>query len=280
MAEDFDLEILRGRLHVHQFGELPDVPVFCVPGLSSNSRVFDALGEYRLERGAGTVAFDLRGRGWSDITPAGTYGWEHHAQDLFEAADAMGVECFDLVGHSMGAFVGMTAVSLDRDRRIRRLVLIDGLGAPTATALTAIVAGLARLKAPFPTRDSYVEAVRLAGMASPWNDYWERHYRYDLIETELGVRPRTDLAAVMEDATYGSTRDVRALWPLIACPTLLLRAAVPLGGPDGFIVTREDYDAFLHAARDARGVEINANHFGIAVDPASLAAIHEFVEAP
>lgn len=279
MAEDFDVEILRGRLHAHQFGELPEVPVFCIPGLSSNSRVFDAFGEYRQARSTGIVAFDLRGRGWSDITPAGTYGWEHHAQDLFEAADAMGVERFDLVGHSMGAFVSMAAASLDRDHRIRRIVLIDGLGIPTQTALAAIVAGLARLKAPFPTRDAYVEAVRLAGMAAPWNDYWERHYRYDLIETELGIRSRTDLAAVTEDATYGGTHDVRSYWPLLTAPTLLLRATVPLGGPDGFIVTREDYDAFLHQAPQRRGEEIAANHFGIAVDPASLAAMDAFLQA-
>lgn len=279
MAEDFDLEILRGRLRAHQFGDLPDVPVFCVPGLSSNSRVFDALGEYRQARARGIVAFDLRGRGLSDITPPGTYGWEHHAQDLFEAADAMGVERFDLVGHSMGAFVGMTAVSLDRDHRIRRLVLIDGLGIPTQTALTAIVAGIGRLKNPFPTRDAYIQAVSSTGMVVPWNEYWERHYRYDLIDTDAGVGSRTDLAAVTEDATYGGTHDVRKLWPLISVPTLLLRATVPLGGKDGFIVTRADYDAFLHNAPDARGVEIDANHFGIAVDPASLAAIDEFIEA-
>ena len=40
----------------------------------------------------------------------------------------MGIEQFDYVGHSMGAFIGMTAASLDRGKHIRRLVLIDGLG--------------------------------------------------------------------------------------------------------------------------------------------------------
>ena len=279
MAEDFDLEILRGRLHAHQFGKLPEVPVFCVPGLSSNSRVFDALGEFRQEHGAGIVAFDLRGRGWSEIGPPGTYGWEHHAQDLFEAADAMNVEHFDLIGHSMGAFVSMTAVSIDRDRRIRRVVLIDGLGIPTQTSITAILAGLARLKGTFPTRDAYVEAVRSAGLATPWNRYWEAHYRYDLIDTDDGVRPRTDLAAVTEDAAYGGTHDVRALWPLMTVPTLVLRATVPIGGPDGFIVSREDYDAFLRDVPNARGEEIAANHFSVAVDPKSLEAMHAFIES-
>lgn len=279
MAQDFDVETLRGRLRVHQFGELGDVPVFCVPGLSSNSRVFDPLGEYREARGRGIVAFDLRGRGWSEVTAAGTYGWENHARDLFETADTLSIEQFDLVGHSMGAFVGMTAVSIDRAKRIRRLVLIDGLGIPAQTALAAIIAGLARLKDPFPSKDTYVEAVRSAGMAAPWNEYWERHYRYDLIETENGARPRTNLAAVTEDATYGASHDVRAFWPMLRVPTLMLRAAVPLGGEDGFIVTRQDYDAFLRATPSARGAEIAANHFGIAVDPETVTAIDEFLSS-
>jgi pimeloyl-ACP methyl ester carboxylesterase len=277
VAQDFDVETLRGRLRLHQFGELDDVPVFCVPGLSSNSRVFDPLGEYREARGRGIVAFDLRGRGWSEVSPAGTYGWENHARDLFETADAMSIDRFDIVGHSMGAFVGMTAVSLDRAKRIRRLVLIDGLGLPTQTALKAIVAGLARLKDPFPSKDAYVEAVRQVGTATPWSEYWDRHYRYDLVETEQGIRPKTDLAAVTEDATYGASHDLRALWPMLALPTLLLRATVPLGGPDGFIVTREDYDAFLHSTPSARGVEIAANHFGIAVDPEAVKDIDGFL---
>ncbi len=280
MAQDFDVETLRGRLRVHQFGALGEVPVFCVPGLSSNSRVFDPLGEYREARGRGILAFDLRGRGWSDVTPAGTYGWENHARDLFEAADALSVERFDIVGHSMGAFVGMTAVSIDRAKRIRRLVLIDGLGIPTQTALNAIVAGLGRLKNPFPTKDDYVEAVRGAGMATPWNQYWDRHYRYDLIDTDNAIRSRTDLAAVTEDAMYGGSHDLRALWPMLQLPTLILRATVPLGGPDGFIVTPEDYEAFLRATPTARGIEVPANHFGIAVDPLSVQAIDAFLEEP
>jgi len=278
VAQDFDIKTSRGRLRLHQFETLPTVPVFCLPGLSSNSRVFDALGEYRSARGRGILAFDLRGRGWSDITAPGTYGWVNHALDLFETADALGVERFDLVGHSMGAFASMAASKMDADRRIRRIVLIDGLGIPTQSGLAAIVAGLARLRGAFATRTAYVDAVRNAGLASPWNAYWERHYRYDLIETAAGVRSRTDVAAVTEDAQYGATQDVRALWPRLVAPALVLRAMVPLGrARDSFIVTRADYDAFLQRSPHARGAEIEANHFGIVMDPASLAAIDAFL---
>ncbi|HTC31318.1 MAG TPA: alpha/beta fold hydrolase [Candidatus Acidoferrum sp.] len=280
MAQDFDLELLRGRLRAQRFGDISNrVPALCIPGLSSNSRVFNRLGAQFERDGHPMVAFDLRGRGWSDITEKGTYGWENHARDILEAADAMGIERFDYVGHSMGAFIGMAAVALDRGAHIRRLVLIDGLGVPAATALSAILAGLVRLKNTFATADEYVSAVREMGLAAPWNDLWEAHYRYDLITDNGNVRPRTDAAAVGEDAVYGGTQDPRAIWPLLTVPTLLLRATVPLGdAPDAFVVTKADYDDFLATVPTATGVEISANHFGIMAAQETLDAIERFLQ--
>ena len=277
MAQELDVATRRGRLRVRRFGPATATAAICVPGLSSNSRVFDALGEYCEARGRSIVAVDLRGRGWSEITPRGSYGWETHASDLFDIAEALELERFDLVGHSMGAFVSMTAAAMESSARIARIVLIDGVGVPSQRAIAAIVAGLARLRGTFATADAYIEAIRGAGMASPWNAYWDRHYRYDLLDDARGVHPRTDAAAVAEDTAYGAARNVRELWPFVKQPALVLRATVPLGGADGFVVTRADYEAFLRMHPSAQGVEIAANHYGIVVDPATLEAIGAFL---
>jgi len=276
MAQDFDVATRRGRLRVRRFGADAPLATICVPGLSSNSRVFDALGERLEAHGGGIVAVDLRGRGWSEITPPGTYGWEAHASDLFDVAEALRIERFNIVGHSMGAYIAMRAACIE-PTRIARLVLIDGLGVPSQTALAAIRSGLVRLTGTFASADAYVAAVRDAGLAAPWNAYWDRHYRYDLIEDGASVRPRTNLAAVTEDAAYGAGQDVRAGWPRIIQNTLVVRAALPLGGPDGFVVTQADYRAFLDAHPQARGVEIAANHFGVVLDPNTLEAIEAFL---
>jgi len=279
MAEDFDLELLRGRLRARRFGKLSDgVAALCVPGLSSNSRAFERLGERYARERRGLVAFDMRGRGWSDITAAGSYGWENHARDVLEAADALDLPQFDLVGHSMGAFIGMTAVSLDRGKRIRRLVLIDGLGVPSQTAVGAIFAALAVRKDPVATADAFVAAVRSTGLVEPWSDFWDVHYRYDLMTENGTVHPRTSAAAVGEDAAYGASHDPRALWPFLSIDTLLLRATVPMGGPDGFVVTRADYDDFLANVPTARGVEIAANHYGIVAAAETADRIVEFLQ--
>ncbi len=277
MAQDLDIATRRGRLRVRRFGPSGATAAICIPGLASNSRVFDALGEYCEARGHAIVAVDLRGRGWSEITSRGTYGWEAHANDVFDIAEALELERFDLVGHSMGAFVSMTAATMPARTRIARIVLIDGLGVPSQSAIAAIIAGLGRLRGTFASADAYVEAVRAAGMATPWNVYWDRHYRYDLIEEAGLVRPRTDAAAVAEDTAYAAARNARALWSVLSGPVLVVRATLPLDGRDGLVVPRADYDAFLRTHPNARGVEIAANHYGIVVDPATLEAIDTFL---
>jgi pimeloyl-ACP methyl ester carboxylesterase len=277
MAEELDIATRRGRLRVRRFGDTSGVAVLCIPGISSNGHVYDALGEYRERRGRGIIALDLRGRGWSEITRPGTYGWENHAGDLFDVAEALGVEQFDLVGHSMGAYISIAASAMEAGARIRRVVLIDGLGVASPIAVGAIVAGVGRLRDKFASADAYIAAVRDARLAAPWNAYWDRHYRYDLVEEGGSVHPRTSIAAVTEDAAYAGGRDVRQMWQQFVKPALVVRATIPLGGPGGFVLTRADYDAFLQSHPNARGIEVAANHYGVVMDPATLVAIDEFL---
>src|SRR5947209_15894469 len=109
VAEEFDLALGSGRLHGQRFGA-PSAPLaLCVPGLSANMVSFDFLGERLGSDALQVVALDLRGRGKSDVTPPGSYGWASHARDLFAIADALGAARFSIIGHSMGAMVALTA---------------------------------------------------------------------------------------------------------------------------------------------------------------------------
>ena len=65
-----------------------DAPtVLCVPGLSANLCGFDRLAEARGDT-LQLVAINLRGRGRSEVTGAGTYGWRNHARDVLAIANA------------------------------------------------------------------------------------------------------------------------------------------------------------------------------------------------
>lgn len=271
-----DLSLSHGRLHALRAGPPGGSLAVCVPGLSSNCRSFDLISAALAGRGHDVVALDLRGRGRSPATAAGTHGWRNHGQDVLDAAASLGFGSFDLLGHSMGAFVSMQAAALAPDR-IRRLVLIDGVGAPEPTALPPILAAVQRLGVVYPTREALCSIVRDAGAALPWQGLWEAHYLDELEEVPGGVRARTSKEAVFEDLFYGSKQDAGAFWPKLSMPALLVRASRPLLPGLGFIVGAALRDEFLDAVPSAKAVEVDANHYGVMAHPDALRAIADFL---
>ncbi|HEY1456813.1 MAG TPA: alpha/beta hydrolase, partial [Candidatus Dormibacteraeota bacterium] len=213
--------------------------VIGIPGLSANLRSFDviyaALDDERHRR----LAFDPRGRGRSDKTGPGTYGWTAHAADVIEIADQLGAETFDLIGWSMGAWIAMV-VAKKAPERVRKLVLLDAAGVPEESVKVPVYAGLDRLGAVYPSRDAFMNLVRSMPHYQPFEP-WERLFDYELVEVEGGVSFRTQKAAPWEDEQYRLTQDPYELWGALTMPTLLVRAALPIPPDFGFLITPEDY---------------------------------------
>jgi len=278
-AAPVDLQLSSGSLRALRMGPEGGAPVICVPGLSANARSFDALSTKLAHDGRQVVALDLRGRGFSPATVAGSYGWLHHAQDVLEAAGRLGFATFDLVGHSMGAFVSMQTAAL-APARVRRLVLIDAVGVPEPAAIPPILASVQRLGAVYPSAEAYCELIRAGGVAEPWEDVWKAHSLYELEPVPGGVRPRTSWPAVVEDMAYGASHDPKALWPSLRMPTLLMRASRPLLPGTGFVVGASLRDAFVSEVRSAEAAEVDANHYGVVAHPDALRAILEFLVRP
>jgi pimeloyl-ACP methyl ester carboxylesterase len=273
-----DVRISSGTLHALRSGSRGGPAVVCVPGLSANARSFDAVAAALAARGRDVVALDLRGRGMSPAGAPGSHGWVRHAADVLEAAAALGLGAVDLVGHSMGAFVAMQAVALGGGR-VRRLVLVDGVGPPDPAAIPPIIASVQRLGVVAPSADAYWQEIRARGAVAPFEGLWEAHARYELEDAPGGgVRARTSRDAVVEDMVYGSQHDARLLWPALALPTLLVRATQPLPPTDGFIVGVALRDAFRAAVRGAEVAEVDANHYGVVAHPDAVEAIAGFLE--
>ena len=244
--------------------------VLCVHGLSANCRSFDRLVPPLVAAGHHVVTVDLRGRGHSEVTPAGTYGWHSHVRDLLEIADSFGAVSFDLVGHSMGAFIGMT-LAAGSPERCRRLVLIDALGVPEPSALIPIAQSVSRLGRTFPSEEAALSYVRNSGTIAPWNDFWDSYIQWELeTAADSSVRIRTDLTAVVEDSTDAGKHDVYALWPQIRCPILLLRATTPLGQDGGLVVSAPDAERFAAEFANATVVDLDSDHYTILIDPAAI----------
>jgi pimeloyl-ACP methyl ester carboxylesterase len=274
-ARAFDLHLPSGRLSACEFGPHDGPLVLCVPGLSSNQRVYDPLGERLAGDGHRVVALDLRGRGHSEVTPPGTYGRAAHARDVLDAATALGAESFDLVGHSMGGFVAIAVASLDPGR-LRRLVLIDAAGAPDRDSLPPIIGGIDRLGVVVASADRYLDGVRATGTIDPWSEVYTRLYLWELTETEGGVISRTSRDAIVEDLQAGSPA-AETLWHHLTMPVLEVRATRPVVPGAGFIVPTQGYARFLDEVPQARGVEVDANHYIVTVHPDTLEAIQKFL---
>jgi pimeloyl-ACP methyl ester carboxylesterase len=286
-AEEFDVQASAGRIHAERFGSKGAALVLALPGLSANMKSFDFIGEKVGRADVQVVAIDLRGRGKSDTTPPGSYGWISHAKDAIAVADALGAQKFSILGQSMGGAVGMEVAKL-AGHRLERLVLIDICGMPDQSTLPLIRAAVERLGTVYPSLEEYIGLVQALGTIVPWSEYWERYFAYELMPVEGGVTARTSRKAVLEDNDYGATDGfinadtgqprVHELWSALKIPVLLLRGTRELMPGFGHIVPESERDAFMKAVPTAELVEVDANHYGINVAQESADAINDFLD--
>ncbi len=109
-------------------------PLLFVHGYTGSHDGWDGVVE-RLADRYRCIVMDLRGAGDSEHTSGG-YAIEQYAADVVGVADALGLERFTYVGHSMGGHVGMW-LGLEHAERLARLVLVapgmaDGSTVPVA----------------------------------------------------------------------------------------------------------------------------------------------------
>ena len=237
--------------------------IVAVHGLTSNHTVWcsiaDALaGEYRL------LAHDLRGRGDS-AKPDHGYNLDHHAADLRGLLDHFGLERVTLAGHSLGAHIGVRFATLHPER-VAKLVLFDGGLDVRAEIMDALAPAINRLGVEFPSVEAFLAMLRgLPMFAGRWNDYFVRHYTYDVEPGPAGgVRSKVARHAIEEEvANLQRTR----LWVWhhqIKAPTLLLRAPDGLLTPTDCLMTQEEAEAMAHAIPDCTLVVVpGANHYTI-----------------
>jgi pimeloyl-ACP methyl ester carboxylesterase len=278
MASIKRIQLTSGVLHVESNGDPLGRLVLCVHGLSANCRSFDRFVPVLAEAGHHVVTMDLRGRGRSDITPPGSYGWDRHARDLLEIGEQYGVDSFDVIGHSMGGFIGMY-LAAKYPRHCRRLVLIDAVGAPERSALLSIAKSVSRLGRTYPSASAVLSHMQAAGTIAPWDAFWDSYFGWELESFDDSVRIRTDLTAVREDSAYGSTQNVYELWPRLRCPVLLVRASRPMAPGGGLVVAPADADRFAAEARDATVVDVDADHYSILISTPAIGAVEQFVGA-
>jgi len=99
---DADLELPALTMHYRTWGNPEDPAIVLLHGMLVSGRTYDEVAK-PLAMSHFVVLPDLRGHGktsWAD-----EYSWQRWVEDVEGLVDALGLERFDLVGHSHGAAV-------------------------------------------------------------------------------------------------------------------------------------------------------------------------------
>ncbi len=215
---------------VHGPGDAP--PLLALHGWLDNAASFSPLASHFEHRRL--IALDLPGHGHSDHLPSSRFVHYHFAdsvQVVLAAATALGLDTFDLLGHSMGAGIG-SLVAAAAPGRVRRLALIEGLGPlpdmPDSTlqrfrsAVAPPSKDRARRLRVFSDIDSAATArSRASGLpARLARPIIERA----MVEVEGGLSWRSDPRLTEPSSVRMAEDQVHRLLAGIECPTWLLLA--------------------------------------------------------
>lgn len=110
------------RLHHLVWGSPDGPPLVLLHGLRGHAWSWERAARH-LSPPHRLLALDFRGHGDSDWSDEG-YGTPRYAKDVAAWIDALGLERFDLIGHSAGGRVAVSYAAAHRDR-VRRLVVLD-----------------------------------------------------------------------------------------------------------------------------------------------------------
>ncbi|MDR3444869.1 alpha/beta hydrolase [Dyella sp.] len=217
------------RLSAQVWGNEGAPPLLALHGWLDNAWSYARLAPLLAERWQ-VIALELPGHGHSDHLPPGmSYHFVDYVRSVLGAIDALGLERFHLMGHSLGAGIA-SLVAAAQPGRIDRLLLIEGLG-PIADdghhtlrhfrdAMASSATG--RSLRAFPTVDMAISARTMASglPADQARPIVERGLR----KTEHGWHWRSDARVNRPSSIRLAETQVHALLRGIEAPTALLLA--------------------------------------------------------
>jgi pimeloyl-ACP methyl ester carboxylesterase len=217
-------------LHAQVWGDATLPPLVALHGWLDNAGSFARLAP-RLAARYRVIALDLPGHGHSGHLAAGaSYHYVDYVQAVLAAADALQLDRYSLLGHSLGAGIA-ALVAAASPERIERLLLIEGLGplgddgSHTLQRFRDALAPHGTNRKPLRVFRDVAQAVAARSMASGLPAELARPIvERGLVETDGGWRWRSDPRLTRPSAVRLAETQVHALLRGIGTPTALLLA--------------------------------------------------------
>lgn len=268
--------------HYVQWGER-GTPVVCVHGLTANAFCFQAIAD-GLAREYRVFAYDLRGRGDSGKPEQG-YSVPLHAADLAGVIEQLGLERPVVIGHSLGALIGVYFAAHYPDK-LSKLVLIDA-GAPLPWQTPEeqplwLTASISRLGTAVPSFAEYTQRLKAAPFLGPyWNQYLDSYFQHDVRTFDDGsVASKCYRGGVLEEGMRYAEAKPQEQWVHIHVPTLILRAGQGLFSDNDQLLSMEAAAQMQQGIQGSEFVDYSTlNHYTIifGVEDGPVQAIREFL---
>ena len=261
------------NLHYLDWGNTSAPPVLLVHGLRGHAHSWDDVSA-ALCQDYHVLALDQRGRGDTDWAPDGDYSGAAYVADLVGFCQALKLDSFILVGHSMGGRNSLAFASQHSDQ-LKKLVIVD-IG-PTVDPVggARITTEMQQVPEEFDSLDAVVEYMSKQNRFAS-DRVVRRRLQYATRELPNGkIGWRYDLA-IREQRRNCTAPPADDLWPMlpnISCPTLIVR------GKQTDLLPAEVAQRMVETLPDARLVEIDqAGHMVFEDNPEDfIAAVHRFI---
>ncbi len=212
------------QLHYLHYANENKKVLVLLHGLTANCRAFEGLISYGLGNNYEILIPDLRGRGLSSH-PAFGYSFKNHAEDILGLLKPFKGREIILVGHSFGGLLS-AYLCYNHPNNFSKVVFLDA--APEMNKKTPLMlqTALSRLDKKFESKNAYFDYIKQSPyIEEMWDKDMEIYYEADIDTFENGtVEPKSDLAQIIQIATYTSKEPLAQYFSSIKQPALLISA--------------------------------------------------------
>lgn len=261
LTEDIRIEVAGVELAAKQWGDSEKPAIISLHGWLDNAASYDRLAPYLAEYRV--IALDFAGHGYSGYRPGGVrYHMLDNVDEVIGLADALDVDQFVLMGHSMGAGIATYTAASFFDR-VTKLVLIEGIGTMTSPpeeasqilrkSVEEMKKSGAKRKPIYETKDEAIEA-RAKAIGGISVDASTILCSRGLEKLENGYTWRSDSRLTMSSIVRMTEELVQGFLRELPMPVLLIR------GEQSFVAKTQTLQERASYVPNCKVVSLPGNH--------------------